>query len=487
VTRLPLSGKILLVAALNAVLLAVLLAATGVLPWPGDFQAFVMSAAGPSVGEVSQRVSADLARTPPEAADRLLADYSREFGVTFLVYRNDGTPVAGPREITPPAAVIDRLRAGEGRFGQGRGRGGPPSRPGDGRGGRGRRGGPPPAAAPFLVRTAGNPGYWIGSWLPIPGPENGEALPGTLLIASDGFFGNPFLRRSMQWVLVALGALALSILCWTPLLRGVARSVTQLEQATARISDGRFDVRVDESRGDELGRLGSSINRMASRIDAMVTGQTRFLGDTAHELRSPLGRMQIALGLLDTRVADADQPYLQDLHEDVDQLSTLTAELLQFARTRLAPRTDPPATVQVAALVERIVKLEARPAATIDVTVPPGLAVTVYEHDLGRALGNVVRNAVRYAGESGPIHVSASRRNGDVDITVSDSGPGVPADAIDRLFEPFYRLDPSRDRKSGGAGLGLAIARSAIEACGGRIVCRNRVPSGLEVVITVPV
>ena len=143
----------------------------------------------------------------------------------------------------------------------------------------------------------------------MPGPDG--PLPGTLLIASDGFFSNPFLRRSMQWLLVALGAAAISILCWAPLLRGLTRSVGRLEQATARISEGRFDVRADDSRTDELGLLGRSINRMAARIDdAMVSGQTRFLGDTAHELRSPLGRMQIALGLLDAHVAEADKPYL---------------------------------------------------------------------------------------------------------------------------------------------------------------------------------
>ena len=318
----------------------------------------------------------------------------------------------------------------------------------------------------------------------MPGPDG--PLPGTLLIASAGFFSNPFLRRSMQWLLVALGAAAISIFCWAPLLRRLTRSVGQLEQATARISEGRFDVRADDSRTDELGLPGRSINRMAARIDAMVSGQTRFLGDTAHELRSPLGRMQIALGLLDARVAEADKPYLQDLHEDVDQLSTLAGELLHFARARLEPRSTTPSAIPLAQLVERIVNLEKQPGANVEIAVPPGLTVTADERDLERALGNVVRNAVRYAAHAGPIRVTAASSNGRVEIAVADGGPGVPPHALERLFEPFYRIDPSRDRRSGGAGLGLAIARTAVEASGGHIVCRNRTPSGLEVVMTLP-
>ena len=82
--------------------------------------------------------------------------------------------------------------------------------------------------------------------------------------------------------------------------------------------------------------------------------------------------------------------------------------------------------------------------------------------------------------------VGAERRDGSVDLVIADSGPGVPTAMLERLFDPFFRADPSRDRKSGGAGLGLAIARSAVEACGGGIVCRNRQPTGLEIVITLP-
>jgi two-component system sensor histidine kinase CpxA len=116
--------------------------------------------------------------------------------------------------------------------------------------------------------------------------------------------------------------------------------------------------------------------------------------------------------------------------------------------------------------------------------VPEACVVLGRTDALFRAIGNVLRNAVRYAGADGPIHVEVARDGERVNLIVADQGPGVPPDALDRVFAPFYRLDPSRTRKSGGAGLGLAIARSAIEACGGTITGRNRQPHGFEVRIT---
>jgi two-component system sensor histidine kinase CpxA len=102
---------------------------------------------------------------------------------------------------------------------------------------------------------------------------------------------------------------------------------------------------------------------------------------------------------------------------------------------------------------------------------------------LVRALANLVRNAVRYAGEAGPITVSVRRENQDAVVTVADSGPGLPPDELERVFTPFYRLEASRNREAGGAGLGLAIVKSCVEACGGRVECLNRKPTGLEVEI----
>jgi two-component system sensor histidine kinase CpxA len=136
----------------------------------------------------------------------------------------------------------------------------------------------------------------------------------------------------------------------------------------------------------------------------------------------------------------------------------------------------------VAAVVERVVQLEA-PGADVRVSVPPSLHALAEPDYLFRSLSNLVRNSLRYAGGAGAVDISADADDESVRITVADSGPGVPENALEKIFEPFFRLDTSRDRRTGGTGLGLAIVRTCVEACHGSIECRNRVPSGLSVTL----
>jgi two-component system sensor histidine kinase CpxA len=234
-------------------------------------------------------------------------------------------------------------------------------------------------------------------------------------------------------------------------------------------------------RQDELGLLGSSINRMAARLGAFTHGQKRFLGDVAHELRSPLGRMQRALGILDRKVDESGAEYIKDIADDVKVMSGLTDGLLEFAKAEMRQGAVTLGPVNVADVVWRAVKAEGRPGVEVNVDVDPMLMVNAETECLFRAVANVIRNAIRYAGEAGPIVVGASRHHGEVNLTVMDAGPGVPVESVDQIFEPFYRLEYARDRESGGAGLGLAIVKSCVEACGGRVSCKNLTPKGLEV------
>ncbi|MBI3472116.1 MAG: HAMP domain-containing histidine kinase, partial [Candidatus Solibacter usitatus] len=280
-------------------------------------------------------------------------------------------------------------------------------------------------------------------------------------------------------------ALGLTILCWLPFLRNLTKTIARMEQATARIAEGRFDAALAIRRRDELGRLASSIEQMAGRLGALLEGQKRFLGDTAHELRSPLGRMQVALELLERRVAKGDR-YLADLREDVAEMSHLTDDLLQFARLEAGDRKLVVQPVVVAEIVRRACRLESSNGATIDVEVAGDLVGMADADALTRAFANVLRNAIRYAGDAGPIRVTACRNGPTVDISVSDCGPGVPAGALPHLFDPFYRVDQGRDRRSGGVGLGLSIVKSAVEACGGSVSCRAVKPHGLQVRLSLP-
>jgi two-component system sensor histidine kinase CpxA len=278
-------------------------------------------------------------------------------------------------------------------------------------------------------------------------------------------------------------AILVSSLCWLPVVRGLTHAITQMMNATASVAEGDFDVRVNTGRRDELGRLAQSINQMSERLRSYVRGQKRFLGDVAHELRSPLGRMQVAISILEDKAGLDSRTYLADLREEVEAMSALTTELLAFARAEMRPEAVEVVPINLRQVIDRAVEAENGPGAQITVAVDPSLRVRGDEKYLFRAFSNLIRNAVRYAGTQGPISVDATRASGRVEVTVADSGPGVSEEALEKIFEPFFRPEPARDRKTGGTGLGLAIARSSIEACGGAIRCRNRQPHGLVAIV----
>jgi two-component system, OmpR family, sensor histidine kinase CpxA len=308
----------------------------------------------------------------------------------------------------------------------------------------------------------------------------------TLAAISNSLSAGGFFFEIKTWGAVAAGVILLSVLFWLPLIRGITRSIRQMQQATEQIAEGRFEVRVDEHRRDELGSLGQAINRMAGRLAGFVTGQKRFLGDIAHELCSPLARMQMAIGILEQRADEKQKTALDDVREEVEQMSALVNELLSFSRASLAGHHVQLKRVRLADIVDKAIRRESARSDLIECAIPADLEVQADPDLLQRAVANLLRNALRYAGEAGPITVSAMANAGGVELKVADCGPGIPPEAMDKIFDPFFRPDPSRDRQTGGVGLGLAIVKTCVEACGAQVMCRNRQPSGLEVEIHFP-
>jgi two-component system sensor histidine kinase CpxA len=285
--------------------------------------------------------------------------------------------------------------------------------------------------------------------------------------------------------LAAIGAvIAVFILCWLPFIRGLTRTISRVTRATELLAEGQFDHRVPEDRTDELGQLAAAINRMSSRLAGFVTGQKRFLGDIAHELCAPIARMQFGLSIVEQQTAESGSAAVDDVQDEMKQMSNLVNELLSFSRAGMELQGRELAAVDVADTLRDAVSREALNTAVevrIESSVP--LMARADREFLLRSLSNLIRNAVRYAGSAGPITIAGRRDSKDIVVVVSDSGPGVPQQEIDRVFAPFYRAEASRNRDSGGVGLGLAIVKSCIEACNGRVQCRNRQPSGFEVEI----
>lgn len=456
--RRPLSlrWKFALLALLNLGVLGALLAVFVRHQLGREFESFLMATAREKIVAVSKQLSLDLAGADDARREAVLARYASTYGVEFQLFNAEGQRLAGPVTALPTEVAARLVRPP-----------GPPPRAGTGLG-------PPP----FLVQ--GEARYWIGVRTLVPGPEMGNATRGTLLLVSPTLFSNSFFFEWEPWLGIVLTAVAVTALCWLPMVSGLTRELGKMTITTAAVAEGNFDVQLDTRRTDELGRLGGSINQMTARLREYVDGQKRFLGDVAHELRSPLGRMQVALGILEQRMGERELAYVRDLQEEVEMLSGLTTELLTFARSEMKREAVGLRPVGLRAVVERAVAVEAPDMVTI--AVEEGLTAMGDEALLQRVVANLVRNAARYAG--GEIAVSARREGESVVLRVADRGPGVPEEALEQIFKPFFRLDSARDRKKGGTGLGLAMVRNYVEMCGGRVTAKNRAGGGLEVMVT---
>jgi two-component system sensor histidine kinase CpxA len=406
-------------------------------------------------------------------------------------------PPEGPLEEDLPFDEFDGP-PGDGPPGDGPPGDGPPG-PG-GRPPRGPRGRPPlgagttpeindafrPRARPdFLLRGEGGDGYWAGIDIPLFEPRVQQPLHGLLLLRAPEISGNGLFFNLKPWLIGALSVLGLSLLLWAPFFFGITRYLSRLSKTTEAIADGKFDVRVGTSRSDELGVLGESIESMASRLDRLVRGQKRFLGDVAHELCSPLARIRTGLGIFEFGLTSEQQVRLDSIEEDVGELSRLVSEVLAFTKASTAPGSVKLENVELAPLVDLALSREC-PGQDAKIEIPAELAVHADRNLLARAIANVLRNARNHGGDGCTLHVTAHRKGDDIELRIADNGPGVDPVDLPRLFEPFYRPDAARTREAGGSGLGLAIVRAGVEACHGTVRAESNSPQGLALVFHLP-
>ena len=312
-------------------------------------------------------------------------------------------------------------------------------------------------------------------------PIERHHIHGVLVAASTSLLGTPFFFDPKPWIAVVLALVLVSIFCWLPFGRRLVQSVSHITRATGQIAEGQFKIQLPIKRHDELGQLSASINRMATRLDGYVAGQKRFLGDTAHELCSPIARMQVATGILERSPGPSQREVIGDLRDDLEQMSKLVNDVLAFSKAGLRTLDVTLSNVHIADVVRSVLAREVDRPVLVEDDVPADLYARANRDLLERALANIVRNAVRYAGAEGPISITASSDHELVSIRVADCGPGLPESDLNRVFDPFFRLEFSRGSDRGGVGLGLAIVKSCIEACEGSVVCRNRSHGGLEV------
>ncbi|MDQ2856434.1 MAG: ATP-binding protein [Acidobacteriota bacterium] len=272
--------------------------------------------------------------------------------------------------------------------------------------------------------------------------------------------------------------------------------IRKLRGTTHEFADGNLGARAAArlvQRGDEIGQLGGDFNTMAERLQSMVAAQHRLLGDISHELRSPLARMSVALELARKRAGSDAKSALDRIEHEAETLNEMIGHLLKL--TRLESGTDGlmKTEVDLAQLVREVADdadFEARSRnRSVHVVSCDECSTSGTEELLRSAVENVVRNAVRYTAEGTEVEVALQLRNGSENsavISVRDHGQGVPEEAMDKIFHPFYRTEDARDRESGGSGLGLAIASRAVRLHGGSVQAVNAPTGGLEVTISLP-
>lgn len=492
--------KIILWMLLNLAVIGGLLIGLIVLRYQFDPDRFLIFTQNSQFEVISRVIADELRDLSADEQNELLDRYGKTWQVDLVLFAPHGRQLAGrprrlPEEVRqqlqlprfpPPEPLPEPPTEERGFVDQ------PPARPPS------RVPAPPDPPAPpgrgagaalhprgFLIRTTAPTLYWAGARIPYRNPSNGHPGRGAVLIAvSDSITGHGLFFDPLPLVVLATSILLISIILWLPFVRRLTGTIRQLTDATEQIAEERFDIRVTTSRADELGRLGRAVNHLAERLDGFVKGQKRFLGDISHELNTPLARMGIALEILEERSDPSLQHYIRDVREEVTLMSQLVSELMVYARSGLKGVRINLVVVPLRPLIEKVVSREAG-GVEVRITVDEDLRVIAQPELLSRALANIVRNAKRYAGEAGAIEVRGEGRDDLVVISVIDQGPGIPDNQLDRIFDPFYRLEDDRARETGGTGLGLAIVRTCVEAGGGRVTAHNHHP-GFEIRIELP-
>ncbi|PTY07906.1 hypothetical protein DB347_06665 [Opitutaceae bacterium EW11] len=308
----------------------------------------------------------------------------------------------------------------------------------------------------------------------VPGPDGGTYLFGWSL-------GNRMNQIHTALVALLLGVMIAVIVITYFTLRQLLQPLKRLNEGVDRLSAGELDVVVAESTHDEFGRLTEAFNRMVGRVQGMIAARDQLLLDVSHELRSPLTRMKVALELMPAN------PRRDGMAADVTEMERMIAELLELERLRSGRGLE-------------IVRQDLMPilrdvVATFESTAP-GVRIVAAKTEIFAAIDaekvrtvfrNLLENAAKYARpESRPVEISVRQEDNTAVIRVTDDGPGIPESEIESVFEPFFRVDRSRSKNTGGYGLGLSICKRIMQAHGGDISLERNRRSGASFILTFP-
>ena len=296
------------------------------------------------------------------------------------------------------------------------------------------------------------------------------------------------------WEILLAGALgagvALLIARWVA--RGMTQPLRDMAQAARRMEAGDYSRRVHTDSRDEVGQLAVAFNRMSSELESLERLRRDLVANVSHELKTPISALRAHLENLLDGVEHPDPETLQIMLAQSERLGRLVDELLELSRLESGDVPLERERVALAPLVAQVVsEIEVARSdrrVRLDDAVPQDLPPVFADRErVHQVLFNLLDNAVRFTPTGGLVTVTASAHNGSIDVAVADTGPGIAAEHLPRVFERFYRVDASRSRDDGGTGIGLAIARSVVEAHGGRIWAESEPGKGSTFTFELPV
>jgi signal transduction histidine kinase len=284
-----------------------------------------------------------------------------------------------------------------------------------------------------------------------------------------------------QMLVVLLVLLVVIVLVGHALLRRMIEPIRALNHGVAALGEGNFEVTVPIRNQDELGALSDAFNKMVSRVGEMVKARDQLLLDVSHELRSPLTRMKVALELCE------NDEHIEKLKTTVIEMETLVTELLELERLRQGRGLKLERQDMMEVLRDAIAAFEQiTPGVRLEFA-PPEAFLLIDADKVRSVFGNLLENACKYAAsDSHAVCVKVREIERSIVVEIEDDGPGIPADDLPSIFEPFFRVDRSRSKRTGGYGLGLSLCKRIMEAHGGHITVRNNSLRGTTFELTFP-
>ena len=311
-----------------------------------------------------------------------------------------------------------------------------------------------------------------GGWVTVLRPSPSRGSLGRIS-ATFGFL------QSSWWQFLLAGTVAgfISLLLARWLARGMTQPLRDMAAAARRMEVGDYSVRVGARSRDEVGQLAAAFNRMTAELEDLERSRRDLVANVSHELKTPIAAIRAHLENLADGVEVADPRTLQLMLSQTERLGRLVDQLLDLSRLESGEVPFQVEVVPLAPLVSRVISEISMGRSISDVRiehdVPAHLAAKADAERIHQVLFNLVDNAVRFTPPGGEIRVNARPDGERVQVSVTDTGVGIQPEHLPRVFERFYRVDPARSRDDGGTGIGLAIARSIVEAHGGRIVAKS--------------